>query len=392
MRVNILKYDDLGNGITYIDNKVCFVKKGVPGDEVLIEITKSNKNYCEANIKEIIKKSNLRVAPVCKYYELCGGCNFLHLKKSEELNFKTNRCLNFFNKLDYFYKTDDYKYRNKIVLHVKNGEYGFYMEKTNKIVKIDYCYLVKDKINDIIKIFHQNVDNNFSGSITIRVNNQDETLVSIIGNYKYVDILVDNNLVNNLIYNDKVIKGNDYFYEYIDNYKFKVHYKSFFQVNIKGLEVINKILKEFLNDKQINKALDLYSGTSVLGILISKYVNKVTSVESNTNASSDAKDNIKINNINNLEVINGLVENYIDKFQDIDLVILDPARRGLDKKTINCLKIIKSKYLIYIACGIDSLKRDLKLLNDTYNIEKLFGVDMFPNTKNTECVCVLKLK
>ena len=390
MKVNVLKYDDLGNGITYTYNKVCFIKHGIPGDVLLINITKNNKNYCEANIQEILTKSDLRINPVCEYYELCGGCNFLHLKKEEEINFKINRCLNYFNKLDYFYKTIDFNYRNKIILHAKDGEYGFYKEKTNDLVKINSCYLVKNKINEIIKVFHKNVDNNFSGSITIRVNNQDETLVSIIGNYKYVDNLVDNNLINNLIYNDKVIKGNDYFYEYVDDYKFKVHYKSFFQVNIKGLEIINKILKEFLSGKQINKALDLYSGTSVLGILISKYVNKVTSVESNTHASSDAKYNKNINNINNLEVINGLVENYIDKFQDIDLVILDPARRGLDKKTINYLKIIKSKYLIYIACGIDSLKRDLNLLNDTYNIEKIFGIDMFPNTNNQETICIFE--
>jgi len=389
MKVKIEKYDDLGQGIAYIDNKICFIKNGIVGEELDIDIVKSNKNYNIGKIKKIISQSNLRENSICKYYNECGGCNFLHLKKEEEINFKINRYKNYFSKFDYFYKTLDYNYRNKVVLHVKNGKYGFYQEKTNNLIKIDYCYLVKNKINDIILLLNSNVDNNFSGTVTIRVNSNNESLVSITGVYKYINNLLDSDLIDNLIDNEKVIKGNDYFYEYLNNYKFKVNYKSFFQVNIKGLEIINNILEEFLKDKNINKSLDLYSGTSVLGIFLSKYVKSVTSVEFNKNASWDAKENIKINNINNLKVINGLVEDYIDSFQDIDLIILDPARRGLDKKTISYLKKIKSKYLIYIACSIDSLKRDLKELSDTYKLHKLFGIDMFPNTNNCESVAIL---
>ena len=300
--------------------------------------------------------------------------------------------MNYFNKLDNFYTTKNYNYRNKIVLHVKNGIIGFYKEKTNDLIEIKYCYLVKEKINKIISLLNQYKDSSFCGSITLRVNSSDESLVSIEGNYKYIDNLSNSNLIDNLIYNDKVLKGNDYFYEIIDNYKFKVNYKSFFQVNILGLLAIIKILKEFFKDKNFNTALELYSGTSVLGILISSFVSKVTSIEVNENATRDALHNVKINNIKNLKVINGLVEDNINKFHDIDFILVDPARRGLDKKTIKYLKEIKSKYLIYIACGIDSLKRDLVELNESYQVDNIYGIDMFPCTNNVECIALLSHK
>lgn len=391
MDVYIEKFDDLGNGISKINNKVCFVKDAIPDEIVNIKITKEKKNYSEAVIVNLIKQSNLRIKPVCKYYNECGGCNFLHLNKEEEIKFKKDKVIRYFNKLDNFYETSDFNYRNKIVLHVKNGKLGYYQEKTNDLIEINYCYLVKDKINEIISEINKYYDNNFFGNITIRISSKDESLVSIEGNYRYINKLKDLSLIDNLIYNDKVLKGNNYFYEEILNYKFKVNYKSFFQVNILGLITISKILLEFLKNKNIDIALDLYSGTSVLGIIMSNYVNKVISVESNINASFDAKENIKINNINNLEVINGLVEDNIDKFKNIDLIIVDPARRGLDIKTIDYLKIIKPKYLIYIACGIDSLKRDISLLKDSYYIDKIYGIDMFSGTNNQETICILNL-
>ena len=391
MEVKVINYDDLGNGLSKSNGKVTFIQYAIPDELVDIKIIKENKHYNVAVINEVIKPSKKRITPVCKYYFECGGCNFLHVEKQEEREFKINRIKRFFGKLDNFYETNEFNYRNKIVLHVKNGEYGFYKEKSNDITVINYCYLASPKINDILKLLTSLVDKNFSGSVLIRVNSNLESLVAIIGNYKYVDNLINNNLIDNLVYNDKVLKGNDYFYEYINNYIFKVNYKSFFQVNIKGLLEIVNILDDYLKDKKINKALDLYSGTSVLGIILSKYVNKVWSIESNINATFDAKENIKLNSIANLEIINGLVENYIQDFKNIDLIIVDPARRGLDKKTIEYLNKIKSRYLIYIACGIDSLKRDMKLLNGNYEIDKFYGVDMFPRTNKVECIAILKL-
>ena len=390
MQIKIDDFDDLGNGLGKIDNKVCFVNKGLPNEVLDIEITKNTKSYINAKINEIIVPSKERLKPICPFYDICGGCNFLHATKELENEFKIQKGKKFLGSINKLYETSDFNYRNKVIFHVKKGEIGFYKTNTNQLIKITYCYLLDDEINKILELFNKHVDNNFTGEILIRVNSLKETLVSITGNYQYTNILINSNLINNLVYNSKVLKGNSYFLEYINNYKFKVSYLSFFQVNRQGLENIINILSDFLKDKNINIALDLYSGTSVLGIIMARYVQKVISVEEVKVATLDALENKKLNKINNLEVINGKVEDYINTFKNIDLVVVDPARRGLDKKTINYLKTIKSNYLIYIACKMDSLKRDLYDLKEIYDAASINLVDMFPKTNHVESVCVLK--
>lgn len=390
MQIKIDDFDDLGNGLGKIDNKVCFVNKGLPNEVLDIEITKNTKSYINAKINEIIVPSKERLKPICPFYDICGGCNFLHATKELENEFKIQKGKKFLGSINKLYETIEFNYRNKVIFHVKKGEIGFYKTNTNQLIKITYCYLLDDEINKILELFNKYVDNNFTGEILIRVNSLKETLVSITGNYQYTNILINSNLINNLVYNSKVLKGNNYFLEYINDYKFKVSYLSFFQVNHQGLENIINILSDFLKDKNINIALDLYSGTSVLGIIMARYVKKVISVEEVKVATLDAFENKELNKINNLEVTNGKVEDYIDTFKNIDLVVVDPARRGLDKKTINYLKIIKSNYLIYIACKMDSLKRDLYDLKEIYDVSSINLVDMFPRTNHVESVCVLK--
>ena len=392
MQIKIDDFDDLGNGLGKIDNKVCFVNKGLPNEVLDIEITKNTKSYINAKINKIIVPSKERLKPICPFYDICGGCNFLHATKELENEFKIQKGKKFLGSINKLYETIEFNYRNKVIFHVKKGEIGFYKTNTNQLIKITYCYLLDDEINKILALFNKHVDNNFTGEILIRVNSLKETLVSITGNYQYTNILINSNLINNLVYNSKVLKGNNYFLEYLNDYKFKVSYLSFFQVNRNGLESIIDILNNFLKNKNINIALDLYSGTSVLGIIMARYVQKVISVEEVKVATLDALENKKLNKINNLEVINGKVEDYIDTFKNIDLVVVDPARRGLDKKTINYLKTIKSNYLIYIACKMDSLKRDLYDLKEIYDVTSINLVDMFPRTNHVESVCVLKLR
>lgn len=392
MKIEILDFDDLGSGIGKINEKVCFVKNGLPKEILKVKIIKENKNYSNCEMENIILKNKDRINPICPFYQECGGCNFLHATKSLENEFKLKKGEKFLGKIEKFYETREFNYRNKVIFHVKNGDIGFFKEKTNELVSINYCYLLNDKINEVLKLFLENKDLNFNGNILIRVNNLEESLVAITGSYKYIDLIKNSNLINNLIYNDKVIKDNSYFYEVVSNYKFKVSYKSFFQVNLDGLISIKIILESFLQDKNIRNALDLYSGTSVLGIIISKYVKNVISVEENKSSTDDALINKELNKINNLQVINGRVEDYIDTFKNIDLIILDPARRGLDLKTISYLKKIKSKYLIYIACKMDSLRRDTKYLKDDYEVLENYLVDMFPRTNEVESVSILKLK
>ena len=388
MKVNIIKFDHFGRGIGKENNKIIFIDKALPGEIVEAKIVKTKKNFNEAKIVKIIKQSTYRVKPICPFYDKCGGCNFLHTKYDQEKEFKIEKGKELLGKINNFYATEKLNYRNKVTLHIKNNKIGLYEENSTNIIEIDYCYLLNDNINKVIKDLNKIEISKYKFKKIIIKTNQDKLLL-------FVDGKIDNDFVNNFSYvdtiisNNQIIKGNGYIEEKIDNKLFKITSDAFFQVNKEGLENINKIIKDFLRNKSINSVLDLYSGTSLWGILVSDYVKKITSIEINKEACQNANYNIEKNGIGNIKVINGDVSNYIDKFNNIDLVIIDPPRSGLDKKTREYLKKINSKYIIYISCDMQTLKRDLEDLKNYYNVIDTSLVDMFRGTYHVESVCLL---
>ncbi len=389
MEVKIEKLDNFGNGITHIDNKIVFVKRALPGEIVDIEIYKEKKDLAFAKIVNIIEASKERKKPICPYYDRCGGCDFLHTTDEIEKEFKINKAKFLFNRCDNYYETENLNYRNKIVLHSKNGRYGLYQEETNDLVEIDYCYIVDYKINEIIKSLKKD---NIWGDFDITIRNFDgDILLFLDGKINNLCFYDTTKIVKTIIVNKQVIVGKGYVYFYINDYKIRLGARSFFQVNLEGLNNIYKIIKKFLDKKEIVHALDLYSGVSLWSILFNKEIKEIDSIEINEEACLNAKDNILENNIKNINIINGKVEDNIDEFNNIDLVITDPPRSGMDKKTIEYLTKINSKYIIYISCNMDTLKRDLDNLSN-YEIVELDLVNMFKKTYHCETVCILERK
>ena len=391
MRVKILKFDHFGSGIAKIDEKIVFVSKALPGEVLDIKIISKKNKYLEGKIEKIIVANENRVKPICPYYDKCGGCNFLHTSYNQEKKFKIEKGNELLGKIDDFYDTKKLNYRNKVSLHVVDNRIGFYEEKSNNLVEIDYCYLLNDDINKVINDLKTIDISIYRIKKIIIKSNQGKILLNVDGQIN-ADFIEQLNYVDTIINNGKIIKGKGYIEEVIDGKLFKITSNAFFQVNKEGLDNINGIIKNFLKNKNINQALDLYSGTSLWGLLISDYVKNVTSIEINKEACLNAKDNIRNNNKNNIVVINGDVKDYIDRFKDIDLVVIDPPRSGLDKKTRNYLKIIDSKYIIYISCDMMSLKRDLEELKYEYKVESINLVDMFKGTYHCEVVTILERK
>ena len=391
MEVNIIKFDHFGRGIGKINEKIVFVNKALPYEVVDIHITKYKKKYLEGCIDKIIKQNEERINPVCPYYDKCGGCNLLHMAYNLEKEFKINKAKELLGRCDSFYETKMFNYRNKVILHVEGNNIGIYQDKTNNIVDITYCYLLDDNINRVIKDLKKIDISKYNFKEIMIKSNQNKILLNVdkeidqdfINHFNYVDPIISNNIV---------VKGEGYINEIVANKTFKITSNAFFQVNKEGLENIYNIIKEYLCNKHINKALDLYSGTSLWGILISEYVKEVISVEINKESCQNALENIKFNKIANIKVINGNVDDYINQFTDIDLVIVDPPRSGLNGKTRNYLKKINSKYIIYISCDMYTLKRDINELKELYALDSVNLVDMFKGTYHVECVCLLSRK
>ena len=186
--VKIDRLNNEGKGIAIYNKIVIFVDGALPNEEVKIRINKINKNYYEASLIDIIKKSDERVDIICPYYNECGGCNLMHINYNEQLNFKKNKIKSIFKKIcnediniSNIYSQNNLNYRNKVVFKVVNNQIGFYKEKTNELIEIDNCFIIDDKINILlknIKLFINKYQDNKINEIMIRVINN-KIMISI---------------------------------------------------------------------------------------------------------------------------------------------------------------------------------------------------------------------
>ena len=392
--MHILKLDNKGRGICYIDDKITFVENALEGEDVEVEITNFKKKYNEAKVTKYNNVSEKRVSVECPYYDLCGGCDLLHMEYVSELEFKKKKVTDILKKfggIDFkiqnIISPMEYNYRNKATFQVKE-KVGYYGKKSYDIIDIDNCLIVDDKINDILrKVKRLDLKNIYQ--LVIRVSQNDSMLIikcddDIDDRFKSLD------LTSIIIYKDKkyeVIKGIDYIIENIGDLKFIISPDSFFQVNRLGANVLyNKVL-EYSNLQGKEKVLDLYCGTGTIGLFLSRYASSVVGVEINRSAVDDAIKNKRLNHIKNVEFICDDVSNI--NLSNFDLIVVDPPRKGLDKVTINYLLNSGSKKIIYVSCDSVTLARDLKILKEKYKINDITLVNMFSKTEHIESVVLL---
>jgi 23S rRNA (uracil1939-C5)-methyltransferase len=142
---------------------------------------------------------------------------------------------------------------------------------------------------------------------------------------------------------------------------------------------------------------DLYCGIGTIGIFASKYAKKVYGIEIVEQAIEDAKNNAKLNQIDNISFVCGDVEQAFDKLVNKEsvmpnVVIVDPPRKGLDDSTIGNILKLNVERVVYISCNPATMVRDLKVMEEKYDIVEVQPVDMFPFTSHVECCSILKLR
>ncbi len=393
--VKIEKLDNLGRGIAKLNNKIVFIDNALPDELVNIEIVKDKKNYSLAKNNKLLKKSIYR-RKVCPYSEFCGGCDLINLEYNKQLEYKSKKIeelikRNFNNdiKINSIIYDKDFSYRNKILLHISQDKLGFFEQMSNNIIDIEKCLLVNGKANNLIKSIRKFIKNNKKlKSVVIRISSNGDTMLIFNGDSLENKILEYFSIVDVIVLNNKTIKG-QFIKERLGDKEFLIYPNSFFQVNMfNTLNLYNEVRRMTYN-KRYDNILDLYCGTGTIGIFLSDIATSVVGIEIIEDAVIAAKRNADINNIENIKFICGRVEDYIDRFNNIDLIIVDPPRSGLDKKTINNIKRINPKEIIYVSCDPITLVRDLKELKEDYLIKEITPVDMFPNTHHVECVCLL---
>lgn len=400
----IMYLENEGSGVTRINNFVVFVPKALVGELVKIKIVEIKKNYAVAKLLEIIKPSKYRIKPNCIYYDMCGGCNLRHQTSEKNLEFKKNKIDIAMNKIgktninteDIISSFQEDNYRNKAIFKVEKDKMGFYEQNSYFLVDLSHCKLLNDKINNILLLIREYLKehkNNKTYEITVRhtVAN-DEILVNILSKNEeteFINYLKGIKNIKSISLNNKLVYGDKYISEVLNNLMFKYSAKSFFQVNTRQAENIYKYLLELdLNENNI--VLDLYSGVGTIASIISRKVKHVYGIEIEEESVEAANNNLKINNINNVTYILGNADSLNNIKDKIDVVILDPPRGGSNKKTLdNIIKLIPNR-IIYISCNPVTLARDINYINNKYEVKSIKAFDMFPNTSHVETVCLLQ--
>ncbi len=433
-------------GIARVDNKVVFVPETLKGEKVLARIIKVNNSYCIGKVQEFKTKDKSRVEPFCNVYKRCGGCSGQHISYEKQLDIKYDIVKNALDKQKVEYNKLNrvigmgipYYYRNKAQYPVRKNiegenKIGFYAKRSHEVIENEQCYIQNEDIDKLskevfklllLKGFTGYNEQNFTGDIRHilirRGYHTSEMMIVIVVNNKsifedvrieeIVDILSKNNEdIKSIVLNfnnsktneilgkeEKIVFGNGYITDYIEDYMYYISPRSFFQVNTTQAEVLYNTLKELLKLKKDEVLFDLYSGVGSIGIFLSNSVNKVYGIEIEEQAVKMANMNIEANNVENAEYIAGSVENKIVEFEKRkikpDVIVVDPPRKGLDLDSIEYIIKFRPKKIGYVSCAPSTLARDLKLLSTYYDIDTISPVDLFPHSEHIENVALLKLK
>lgn len=434
-----------GEGIAKIDNKYpIFIEGALKGEKVKVRIVKVNKNFAYGKLMEVLEASEERVNPPCAIYKRCGGCKLQHASYKAQLDFKWDRvkdCVSKIGKLDPSIvkyplgMEEPWKYRNKVKLPIGliNGEVkiGFFAPRSHDIIDMESC-LIQDEIGDkVVKLTREwiekfnirpyNVDGEYDEKgvvrhIMIRRGfTTNEVMVVLVTNgeklphkEEFVDLMVKNipgikSVIQNinskktnviLGLESKTLWGEDTISDYIGDFRFNISPLSFFQVNPTQTEVLYGKALEYANLTGNEEVFDAYCGTGTITLFLSQKAKKVYGVEIIPQAIDNAWINAKENKVENVEFFVGesevVIPDLINKGVKADVVVVDPPRKGCDKKLLDAITNIDAKKIVYVSCDPSTLGRDLKVLEENgYKTLEVQPVDMFPNTSHVENVAKL---
>lgn len=434
-----------GEGIAKIDNKYpIFIEGALKGEKVKVRIVKVNKNFAYGKLMEVLEASEERVNPPCAIYKRCGGCKLQHASYKAQLDFKWERvkdCVSKIGKLDPSIvkyplgMENPWRYRNKVQLPIGliNGEVkiGFFAPRSHDIIDMESC-LIQDEIGDkVVKLTREwiekfnirpyNVDGEYDEKgivrhIMIRRGfTTNEVMVVLVTNgeniphkEEFVDLMVKNipgikSVIQNinskktnviLGLESKTLWGEDTISDYIGDFRFNISPLSFFQVNPIQTEVLYGKALEYANLTGNEEVFDAYCGTGTITLFLSQKAKKVYGVEIIPQAIDNAWINAKENKVENVEFFVGesevVIPDLINKGVKADVVVVDPPRKGCDKKLLDAITNIDAKKIVYVSCDPSTLGRDLKVLEENgYKTLEVQPVDMFPNTSHIENVALL---
>ncbi len=440
------------------DGKTVLVTGAVPGDVINARVRKAKSKYFEADVLDLLKPSPYRVTPKCIHFGVCGGCKWQNLAYEKQLDFKQDEVLNNirriggvdgFETLPILGTEDQYFYRNKMEFSFSDARWltqdeidsGQEMDNKNalgfhipgmwsKILDLKECWLQEDPSNSIrlavknyavengLEFFDVKNQDGFLRTLMLRQNSKGEWMVLFQlyreekeNREKMLDFLLQSfPQIKTLLYainpkqNDSIYDldiqtyfGDGYLMEEMDDLKFKIGPKSFFQTNYKqALNLYRKTL-EFADLNGSEVVYDLYTGTGTIAQYVAKNAKQVIGIESVPEAIAAAKEHATLNGLDNCTFYCGdmkdvFTDEFLQNHPKADVLITDPPRDGMHQKVVEQILKLRPEKVVYVSCNSATQARDISLMKDCYEVVKILPVDMFPQTHHVENIALLKLK
>jgi 23S rRNA (uracil1939-C5)-methyltransferase len=432
-----------GKGILKVDNFTLFVEGGLIGDIVEIEIVNVKKRFGLGKVLNIIEPSKDRINSKCNISNICGGCQFQELQYIKQLQWKKNKVKMDLVKIggisqvevkDTLGMEDPLRYRNNVQIPVGFQDnkvvLGFYEKGSYEIANMNKCIIqpeIGDKTAEIIrnwmekyniKAYDKVSKKGILRHIGIRTNKDNKAmliLVAAVDKLPYEKELIDM-LTSNLkdiesIYQNinkmntsvtygrsfKKLYGKDKLIDWIGDYRFYISPNSFFQVNRNQSKVLYDKVVEYLDLRKEDTVFDLYCGIGTISLYLAYKAKKVYGVEIVKEAILDAKENAKLNNISNVEFIEGKSEEIFPRLMKKGVkgnkVVLDPPRKGCEKEVLETIIEMAPEKVVYVSCNSTTMARDVAfLVENGYKVEEAQPVDMFPMTSHVETICLMSKK
>jgi 23S rRNA (uracil1939-C5)-methyltransferase len=447
-----------GKALARVNDIVVFTKLAIPGDVVDLQVTKKRKKYQEAFVTKVHEFSPDRVEAFCNHFGTCGGCKWQFLPYDKQLFYKHKQVedqLRRIGKLDFpairpiLASKNDTFYRNKLEFTFSNKRWltqkeigteseitdnnalGFHVPGLfDKVINIEKCWLQPEPSNEIrnyiynyalenkLEFFDIREKEGFLRTLIVRTGSTGEIMVilSFFHENKEVRVKLLEALGNqfpeitSLMYvinskgNDtitdleiKSFSGREYIFEEMERLRFKVGPKSFYQTNAQQAYRLYKVVREFASLEGSETVYDLYTGTGTIANFVARSAKKVVGIEYVPEAIEDAKENARVNQIENTSFYSGdikavLNDDFVQQNGKPDVIITDPPRAGMHAEVVQSILNLLPQKIVYVSCNPATQARDLAMMNEKYSVQQIQPVDMFPHTHHVENVVLLKIR
>jgi len=426
LRIDSLAFK--GDGVGHLDDgRAVFVPGTCPGDVVSATVMEDRKSYLRAAITDILEPSPDRVRPRCPHFGTCGGCQWQHIAYDAQARAKeqiVQDSLERIGHIDHLLvepiecATGPYGYRNKIELHALSSprlRLGFLASGSNTLVDIDECHLIEPiwrtapkSLRGALRYASGQNDLGLDRVVLRTARNTSDhevalwgrptaapramiarTIVGAVDRCSVTRVLIRPD-ARKKIRGVEVLSGPGHWRERLGDFEYTVSSPSFFQVNTTGAEQLIQIVMEMASPGEGDLVLDAYSGVGTFTLPLAASGADVLAAESSGHAIRDLRRNLDENGLD-AEVLPGDIARTAADFPDLDIVVLDPPRAGLQEDVVAAIAKTSPKRLVYVSCDPTTLARDSARLQDCgFRATRVKPVDLFPQTYHVECVALFE--